>query len=76
MIFLDIKNRLKFIYLDSNILDEGSLLKFESDSNIFLPISIYKDNEVQSLLGFIDKDILAEIAWSAISKKVMNIEFV
>lgn len=62
MIFLDIKNRLKFIYLDSNILDEGSLLKFESDSNIFLPISIYKENEVQSLLGFIDKDILAEIA--------------
>lgn len=70
----DIKDGLKLAYLGSNIPDEGPPSEPESDSNISSSTSIYGDNEIQSMLGFIDKDALTEMAWPAIQKEAADIE--
>lgn len=60
-IFLDIKDRLKFVYLSNNIFDKRLPLKPRFDFNISLFINIYKDSKIQLILNFIDKNVLAKI---------------
>lgn len=60
-IFLNIKDGLKFAYLGGKIPNERPLLELKSNSTIFLFINIYKNNKVQLMLDFIDKNALAEI---------------
>lgn len=61
----DIKDGLKFLYLGEAILDEKPPLEPESDKSIIDAIIVdeYEGDEIESMLGIIDEDLLVHTAW-------------